>query len=1103
MQSPQQRTPPVGVMFDSSLDGEIDQILALALLFGFEGRRQVRVSSVSTSRFNLNNAAFLDLVARFYNGEAGDSVVNRAIPIGMAASGGQTEDVPPMLSAALSKVGLDGKPAYARGVSKLNDTADPVALMRNALSAQVDQNGAIVLAGLPSNVLSLLALPDGKVWIARKARVLAVAGGRFGNGPSDPVIRADVAGFRKLLAEWPGAVVLAGLELNDAMPFPGASLDSLSWAPNHPVVDAYRAFKTMPYDAPSRALAAILHAVSPGEQYFDLSEPGTITILDAGTTTFAPSPGGRHRYLIARPDRKEQVRQAMVQTVSAQPPPRPGRGGSKPAAGAGAAAVTLSALVLTAALSSPAQLRGQADDFAGVVRPVLTGTCAQCHNAQLASGGMSVADLTSSRSLVEQRELWEKILRRLRAGDMPPAGVSRPSRDDLGAMTGYIERAFERADASVKPDPGRMTAHRLNRNEYTNTVQDLLGVRFRAEKYFPADDSGDGFDNIGDLLTVSPLLMERYLAAAERIARWAISTEIPSKPIEADYRARDRRIRRIDRSTIEAEHRVEFAGDYVVRFGLPGERPKVDGQDAVPVTLGFWMNGTLLATKSVETKPSGLVYFDPYSEEEIRLFLPEGDHVFRAGFLDDPFAKRLSTDDAYDRRKNKFLDSMVFVGPFASTTEKESRKKVLVCDPQSGRACVERIVTNLARRAYRRPATSGEVAALMRFVELGRTDGRSAEQGLQLAIQAMLVSPNFLFRIERDPNPRDPSRVHEVTSFELASRVSYFLWSSMPDDELLALAGSGRLRDAKVLESQVDRLLADPRASALADNFAGQWLETRNLDTIKPDPDTFKEWDPELREAMKAETKQFFEHVLRENRPVSDFLNADYTFVNERLAAHYGIDGVSGPEVRRVSLSTDRRGGVLSQAAVLTVSSYPTRTSAVIRGKYVLQNILGMPPAPPPPDVPQLEESNDGTPQSMRTQLERHRSNPVCASCHRNMDPLGFGLENYDAIGRWRDQDGTFAVDASGALPDGQRFTTPGQMRALLVSQLPQFSRTLTERMLTYALRRGLQPYDRRTVETISRAVAADGYRFRTMVHQIVRSLPFQARRGEDVRGTR
>jgi hypothetical protein len=374
---------------------------------------------------------------------------------------------------------------------------------------------------------------------------------------------------------------------------------------------------------------------------------------------------------------------------------------------------------------------------------------------------------------------------------------------------------------------------------------------------------------------------------------------------------------------------------------------------------------------------------------------------------------------------------------------------------------------------------------------------------LQLAIQAMLVSPNFLFRIERDPNPRDPSRVHEVTSFELASRVSYFLWSSMPDDELLALAGSGRLRDAKVLESQVDRLLADPRASALADNFAGQWLETRNLDTIKPDPDTFKEWDPELREAMKAETKQFFEHVLRENRPVSDFLNADYTFVNERLAAHYGIDGVSGPEVRRVSLSTDRRGGVLSQAAVLTVSSYPTRTSAVIRGKYVLQNILGMPPAPPPPDVPQLEESNDGTPQSMRTQLERHRSNPVCASCHRNMDPLGFGLENYDAIGRWRDQDGTFAVDASGALPDGQRFTTPGQMRALLVSQLPQFSRTLTERMLTYALRRGLQPYDRRTVETISRAVAADGYRFRTMVHQIVRSLPFQARRGEDVRGTR
>ena len=544
-------------------------------------------------------------------------------------------------------------------------------------------------------------------------------------------------------------------------------------------------------------------------------------------------------------------------------------------------------------------------------------------------------------------------------------------------MTGYIERAFERADASVKPDPGRMTAHRLNRNEYTNTIRDLLGVRFRAERDFPVDDSGDGFDNIGDVLTVSPLLMERYMSAAERIAGWAISTEIPAKPLEIGYLAREDRIRRLDRSTIEAEHRVEFAGEYVVRFGLPGERPPVDGIDAAPVTLGFWMDGTLLASDTIETKPSGLVYFNPYSEEEFRVYLPEGDHVFRAGFIGDEFVKILPEEgDAYKRGKNKFLDAIIFIGPFASKMEKESRKKILSCNPESGSACVERIVTDLARRAYRRPPTRSEVDSLLRFVAQSKARGQSTEQGVQLAIQAMLVSPNFLFRIERDADPRDPSLVHEVSPFELASRVSYFLWSSMPDDELLTLAESGRLRDPHVLEAQVDRMLADPRASAFAANFAGQWLETRNLDVVKPDPDKFKEWNPELRDAMKTETTLFFEHVLRENRPVSDFLNASYTFLNERLATHYGIDGVSGPEFRHVRLTTDRRGGVLSHAGVLTVSSYPTRTSAVIRGKYVLQNLLGMPPPPPPADVPLLEESAGPELRSMREQLEVHRAQP-------------------------------------------------------------------------------------------------------------------------------
>jgi hypothetical protein len=765
--------------------------------------------------------------------------------------------------------------------------------------------------------------------------------------------------------------------------------------------------------------------------------------------------------------------------------------------------LALSGIVVALALVvvRPAHVTGQADEFDSVVLTVLKGTCANCHNDRVASGALDVTRLMSAASLAEHRPAWDKVLQRLRAGDMPPASVPRPAQ--LPAMIAYVERALERADATTTPDPGRMTVHRLNRNEYTHTIRDLLGVRFRAEKYFPADDSGDGFDTMADLLTVSPLLMERYLAAAERIAAWAVSTAIPAKPIEADYRARDGRIRRLDRSTIEAEHRIEFGGEYVVRFGLPGERPPVDGRDAAPVTLGFWMDGALLATKTVQTKPSGLVYFDPYSEEELKLTLPEGDHVFRAGFIGDPFVTTLPNEAAYDRRKNKFLDSIIFVGPHASALDKDSRRKILTCDPASGRACVEQIVARLARRAYRRPPTPRELNALMRIADLGASSGKSGEHAVQLAIQALLVSPHFLFRIERDPDSGDGTLVHKLSSFELASRLSYFLWSSMPDDELLAIAESGRLSDAQVLTGQVDRMLADPRASEFAAHFAGQWLETRNLDSVKPDPDLFKEWTPELREAMKTETTMFFEYVLREKRSIADFLNASYTFLNERLAAHYGIPGVSGQEFRRVELTTDRRGGVLSHAGVLTVSSYPTRTSAVIRGKYVLQNILGIPPAPPPDDVPPLSDSAGDAKRSMREQLTVHRANPTCAACHRNMDPLGFGLENYDAIGRWRDADGPFPIDASGTLPDGQRFTTPGEMRALLVSQLPQFSRTLTARMLTYALRRSLQPYDRAAVDSIHRAVAADGYRLRTMVHQIVASFPFQARRREDARNAR
>ncbi|MCS7025042.1 MAG: DUF1592 domain-containing protein [Bryobacteraceae bacterium] len=740
------------------------------------------------------------------------------------------------------------------------------------------------------------------------------------------------------------------------------------------------------------------------------------------------------------------------------------------------------------------QTGGSGSKFEVVVKPVLEKTCAPCHNDRNASGGVNIAPFTVASSLSEHREGWERLIQKIRSGEMPPKGIPKPPQAQIDALIGFVGGEFEKADRKVKPDPGRVTARRLNRVEYTNTIRDLLGVDFRADKDFPVDDSGYGFDNIGDVLTVSPVLMEKYLVAAERIAARALGTEpLPNKPLEFEYHTKNRTIRRPARSMIEATHRVEWDGEYEVRIGLPGER----APDGKPVTLGFWMDGKLIHSMEVQTKPSGLVYFNPYSEEQFRVFLPAGDHVFRAGFIQDEFVQTLDEKDVYNDKKNKFLNSIVFVGPYPARQERLSRKKILICDPTTGMACVERILRSLARRAYRRPVTREDVAPLMRFVSLAKSEGQSVERGIQLAIQAMLVSPHFLFRIEKDPYPNDPSKVHLVSDVELASRLSYFLWSSMPDEELLSLAEAGKLRQPGVLDAQLKRMLADPRSAALAENFAGQWLETRNLDTVKPDPGKFPEWGPELRDAMKEETRLFFEAMLKENRPLGDFLDARFTFLNERLAKHYGIEGVRGADFRRVELTTDQRGGILSHASVLTVSSYPTRTSPVIRGKYVLQNILGTPPPPPPPDVPALDEQSVGHAGSLRQQLEKHRTNAICASCHNRMDTLGFGLENYDAIGKWRILDGKFEIDASGTLPNGKSFTGPAQLRAILKEQLSDFSRCLTEKMLTYALGRGLERFDRKTVDLVNEKVAQSGYRFQTLIAEIVKSLPFQSRRGE------
>ena len=744
-----------------------------------------------------------------------------------------------------------------------------------------------------------------------------------------------------------------------------------------------------------------------------------------------------------------------------------------------------------AGLLATSTLLGQAPSFDHTVRSVLAKSCVSCHNERAAAGGLNIVPFQDPSSLGSNRDDWERIIQKVRTGEMPPKGMPRPGQPQIDALLAFVATEFERADKLVKPDPGRVTARRLNRNEYTNTIRDLLAVDFRAERDFPTDDSGYGFDNIGDVLTISPILMEKYLNAAERIAARAIGADPLPKPVEKLYHNRDKTIRRIDRSTIEASHRVDFEGEYTIRFGLPGER----AADAPPVKLGLWMDGKLLQTLMAETKPSKLVYFNPYSEEEMRLSLPEGDHVFRVGFLDDDFVKTLTDKEAYSNKKNKFIESILFIGPFAEKTERPSRKKLLTCDPNSGPACLETILSGLARRAYRRPVSKPEVASLARFVGLAKQEGLSTEQGLQLAIQAILVSPHFLFRVERDSDPATP---RPVTDLELASRLSYFLWSSMPDEELLILAQANKLRPA--VAAQVKRMLADPKSAAFADNFAGQWLEIRNLDSVKPDPVKFPTWNADLRDAMKTETRLFFQGMLTGNRPMAEFLDAKYTFLNEILAKHYGIEGVTGPDFRRVELANPQRGGILSQASVLTVSSYPTRTSPVIRGKYILQNILGAPPPAPPPDVPALDEEKMATAGSLRQQMEKHRTNATCASCHSRMDVLGFGLENYDGIGQWRSKDGKFDLDTSGIMPNGKSFQNPAEMRVVLQSELPDFARCITEKMLTYALGRGLERYDRRAIESITKKLAPANYPFQALVQEIVQSLPFSMRRGETPR---
>lgn len=767
-----------------------------------------------------------------------------------------------------------------------------------------------------------------------------------------------------------------------------------------------------------------------------------------------------------------------------------------------------------------------AAEFEDKVRPVLAKHCFACHNAKLTFGKLNLQAIEREATAASQTAIWDKVRDRVSAGTMPPPGQPAPAKTDVAAITAWIDSILKKP-ASEQSNPGRVMARRLNRVEYNNTIRDLLDVPVRPADEFPVDDSGYGFDNVADVLSISPMLMEKYMAAANRISRLAVFGEtLPEKPT--------RLVRLLNRRSPDAAD-VLSSGNYAsylpysMRGAMYGswtfpadaeyefrlrianfrgaDRPQrrrgirdpqaADGaakQAAPPRKLILAIDGAPVISAVVEG--TGSFEYDR-GEFTARVQVKAGERFLRASYpeladLDDP-----SDNINPDKRRGLFVDYLDIVGPYSPSAEPPSSyKRIFVCGHAKGKhrsQCGPAIAGNLLEKAFRRPVTREEVAAKVRLISLARQEGDSFEEGVRLALEATLASPDFLFRIEKD-QAGSAGVTRALNDHELASRLSYFLWSSMPDDEL-RLAASKGLRRPGVLEAQVRRMLTDGKASNLVENFAAQWLQLRNLGRTKPDAARFPTLDDELLDAMKRETSLFISAILREDRSILDFIDAPFTFLNGPLAKHYGIAGVSGEEFRRVQLDGEQRSGLLTQAAILTVSSYPTRTSPPVRGKWVLENLLGAPPPPPPPDVPVLDESKNATTISLRERLERHRKDPSCAACHSLMDPIGFGLESYDAVGRWRTHDGTVPIDTSGVLPDGKSFKGARDLKQILRSQSAAFSRNFGEKLLTFALGRGLESYDRTTIEEITGEAAKSDYRFSSFVLGIVNSKPFQMRK--------
>ena len=747
--------------------------------------------------------------------------------------------------------------------------------------------------------------------------------------------------------------------------------------------------------------------------------------------------------------------------------------------------------------------------------------CLGCHNDRARQGGLSL-EAAPLDDVAGHPEVWERVVRKLRAGAMPPEGAARPDADAYQGLLDHVETALDaRADAA--PDPGRTdTFRRLNRTEYRNAVRDLLDLDVDVAALLPRDDASYGFDNVG-LVELSPTLMERYLAAAQKISRLAVGSSaiVPGSRV-VTLRPDLTQEAHLDglpfgtRGGAAVDHTFPLDGEYEIEVRLARNRNEnVEGLRD-PHVVEMLLDGRRLKLFTVvpDRNRLGGYYADEGVDQhlDLRLHVTAGPHTVGAAFLRKNAALIETERQPYqaqfnqDRhpRQQPAVHSISISGPFnpSGAGDTPSRNRIFTCRPatEADEAdCAARIVSALARRAYRRPVSYGDLEMPLSFYERGRAEG-GFEAGVELALRALLTSPEFLFRIEEDPAGAAPGTPYRLGDFALASRLSFFLWSSIPDDELLDLAEAGRLRDPQVLEAQVRRMLADPRAGALTANFAGQWLHLRNLETAAPNLRRFPDFDDNLRRAFRRETELLFGSVVEEDRSVLDLLQAGYTFLNERLARHYGIPGVYGSRFRRVELPADSpRGGLLGHGSVLTVTSYATRTSPVLRGQWILDNLLGMPPPPPPANVPPLEEPEPGVAaRSMRERMEAHRVNPACAACHRLMDPAGLSLENFDAIGRWRDRGEDWSpIDARGSIPGGGEFDGMEGLRDAVLARPHVFAGAVAEKLLTYALGRGLDHNDGPAVRRIVRGAAGEDYRFSSLVLGIVESIPFQMRRSQ------